>query len=159
MKGFCLTLATFFLLAGTQAQHPVLYWYNLVTVHELDAQSAKEVITSISQTADDSLLTYNAKSGVFMLATKTPDNMDLIIGEINSRGYFVADCTGGLLHQPACIRSGYNFQLALYYLSNPELLIASTLNEVVLNEAETALLHSEYNLDPAAFPEHFRLEP
>lgn len=134
------------------SQHVELHWYNLKALQPLNEGDGKNVVTLLSEIVDDSLLTYNSKSQMFQLATKTSLDGVAWVEELNSHGYFIADITGSLAHQQSAVKSGYNFQVALLFFYNQTQFVQNGFTSILLNATEIELLQEEYLIDPTQFP-------
>lgn len=152
---FVLVISLFSFSAN--AQHVSLYWYNLQSLQPLSQEEGKIVVVLISELTEDSLLTFNVKSSMFLLAAKSPIVGDLLASSLNSAGYFIADVTGGIVHQEGAVKSGFNFQAALFYFGNQDVFIVNGFETIGLNDREILLLQDEYSLDPLQFPQ-FKFE-
>ena len=137
-----------FLSISTSAQHVELHWYNLISLQPLSTEDGKVAVTRIAELVDDSMLTYNAKSSMFMLATKSSVDFNALIDSLNISGYFIANVTGGIHHQEVVVKSGFNFQAALLYFRNYAQYLELGLDDITLNTSEIALLKQEYSFDP-----------
>lgn len=129
-------------------QHVNLFWYNLKSIQPLSQEQGKVAVKMISELTDDSLLTFNAKSSMFSLATYNPVDFDSLSSQLNQSGFYIANVTGGLTHQSEYVKSGFNFQAAIFLLLEHEQFMQAGIDSVILNSQELSLLEEMYQINP-----------